>query len=202
MSLDGPFSAGKQASGAQSAVFSTGGRTRSFTGESRDDPSSPFAALPKEAWMYLHIGQNELIPEKRIIGIFDLDKVTCGKRGREYLKAAGDAGVALDLSGDLPRSIVVCDHPTTPRSSISLSSPPPRWRGGRAPTAWSCNTCGRTPNSRRPKDPIFWNTPGAGRSGPDSDPGRLCPPHSQKGAFFHGRKRDSQPHCGGRGKRV
>ena len=24
--------------------------------------------------MYLHIGQNEIIPERRIIGIFDLDK--------------------------------------------------------------------------------------------------------------------------------
>ena len=61
--------------------------------------------------MYLHIGQNELLPDRRIIGIFDLDHVTWGKRGREYLSAAEAEGVVLDVSGDIPKSFVVCDHP-------------------------------------------------------------------------------------------
>ena len=38
--------------------------------------------------MYLHIGGNEILPEKRIIGVFDLDQCTCGKRGQEYLRLA------------------------------------------------------------------------------------------------------------------
>ena len=46
--------------------------------------------------MYLHIGQNEIIPDRRIIGIFDLDKCSYGKRTREYLAAAEKEGVVLD----------------------------------------------------------------------------------------------------------
>lgn len=61
--------------------------------------------------MYLHIGQNELLPEKRIIGVFDLDKAGYSKRAREYLSAAEREGVVLDISGDIPKSFVVCDHP-------------------------------------------------------------------------------------------
>lgn len=61
--------------------------------------------------MYLHLGQNEIVFHSRIIGIFDLDKCGYGKRTREYLAAAEKEGVVLDVSGDLPRSFVVCDHP-------------------------------------------------------------------------------------------
>ena len=61
--------------------------------------------------MYLHIGQNEILPEKRIIGIFDLDKCSYEKRTRDYLAAAEKEGVVLDASGQLPRSFLVCDHP-------------------------------------------------------------------------------------------
>ena len=61
--------------------------------------------------MYLHIGQNEIVPKQRIIGIFDLDKCSYEKRTREYLSRAEEEGVVLDASGALPRSFVVCDHP-------------------------------------------------------------------------------------------
>ena len=60
--------------------------------------------------MYLHLGQGEIIPKRRIIGIFDLDKCSYEKRTRDYLAAAEKNGVVLDISGDLPRSFVVCDH--------------------------------------------------------------------------------------------
>ena len=61
--------------------------------------------------MYLHLGQNEIVPEQRVIGIFDLDKCSYEKRTRDYLAAAEKEGVVLDVSGQLPRSFVVCDHP-------------------------------------------------------------------------------------------
>ena len=61
--------------------------------------------------MYLHIGQNEIIPDRRIIGILDLDKCSYEKRTRDYLSAAEQEGVVLDVSGELPKSFVVCDHP-------------------------------------------------------------------------------------------
>ena len=37
---------------------------------------------------YLHIGQNAMLPEKRIIGIFDLDITSQSKRTREFLEKA------------------------------------------------------------------------------------------------------------------
>lgn len=65
--------------------------------------------------MYLHLGQNEVVPSRRIIGVFDLDKCSYEKRTREFLAAAEREGVVLSLSSDLPRSFVVCDHPYHPQ---------------------------------------------------------------------------------------
>ncbi len=65
--------------------------------------------------MYLHIGQNELIPERRIIGIFDLDKAAYDRRARAFLSKAEKDGVVLDISGEIPKSFVVCDHPYHPQ---------------------------------------------------------------------------------------
>ena len=61
--------------------------------------------------MYLHLGQNEIVSDHRIIGIFDLDKCSYSKRTRDFLSAADKEGVVLDVSGDIPKSFVVCDHP-------------------------------------------------------------------------------------------
>ena len=65
--------------------------------------------------MYLHLGQNEIVSDHRVIGIFDLDKCSYGKRTRDYLAAAEQEGVVLDISGDIPKSFVVCDHPYHPQ---------------------------------------------------------------------------------------
>ena len=67
--------------------------------------------LERRDTVYLHLGQNEIVPDHRIIGIFDLDKCSYEKRTREYLTRAEKDGVVLDVSGDLPKSFVVCDHP-------------------------------------------------------------------------------------------
>ena len=79
--------------------------------------------------MYLHLGQNEIIPQRRIIGIFDLDKCSYEKRTRDYLAAAEKEGVVLDVSGDLPRSFVLADSRwgepvvyVSPLSSATLSA--------------------------------------------------------------------------------
>ena len=61
--------------------------------------------------MYLHLGQNEIVLDQRIIGSFDLDKCSTSRRTRDYLALAEEEGVVLDVSGDLPKSFVVCDHP-------------------------------------------------------------------------------------------
>ena len=60
---------------------------------------------------YLHIGQNAMLPEKRIIGIFDLDITSQSKRTREFLEKAEREGVVVSVTEDIPKSFLVCDHP-------------------------------------------------------------------------------------------
>ena len=84
--------------------------------------------------MYLYIGQNELLPEERIVGVFDMDTCTAGARAREFLRRAQEAGEVLDVSGELPRSFVVCTHPYHEQvaylSQLSPATLKRRWEQG------------------------------------------------------------------------
>ena len=75
---------------------------------------------------YLHLGQSQIVPGHRVIGIFDLDKCSTSKRTRDYLAAAEEEGVVLDVSGDIPKSFVLCDHPYHPQivylSQLNIST--------------------------------------------------------------------------------
>ena len=59
--------------------------------------------------MYLHIGQNEILPDRRVIGIFDLDTTSPGLITHEFLARAEKEGAVVDLSDDLPKSFIVTD---------------------------------------------------------------------------------------------
>ena len=56
--------------------------------------------------MYLHLGQNEVIAEHRIIGIFDLDNTSTSKRTREFLNRAEREGEVIPCD-DLPKSFIL-----------------------------------------------------------------------------------------------
>jgi len=60
--------------------------------------------------MYLHLGQNVIIPTKNIVGIFDLNNTTVSKKTREYLNRAEKNGHIIYVNRDLPRSFVVCEY--------------------------------------------------------------------------------------------
>ena len=60
---------------------------------------------------YLHIGQNVMLEEKHIIGIFDLDNTSTSKHTRAFLKQAEEDGVVISACEDIPKSFLVCDHP-------------------------------------------------------------------------------------------
>ena len=57
--------------------------------------------------MYLHVGQNVVIPETDIIGIFDLDNTTGSNITRKFLNDAEKAGRVINVSDELPRSFIV-----------------------------------------------------------------------------------------------
>ena len=59
--------------------------------------------------MYLHIGEDTLITDKEIIGIFDMDTSTVNKATRDYLKKAETDKRVIYVNYDLPKCFVVTD---------------------------------------------------------------------------------------------
>jgi len=57
--------------------------------------------------MYLHLGQNVVVPETDVIGIFDLDNTTGSIITRKFLSDAERNGCVVNVSDELPRSFVV-----------------------------------------------------------------------------------------------
>ena len=57
--------------------------------------------------MYLHLGQNVMVRDGDILGIFDLDNTSWSFRTRRFLERAEREGRVAALGDDLPRSFVL-----------------------------------------------------------------------------------------------
>ncbi len=57
--------------------------------------------------MYLHVGNNKVIREKDIIGIFDMDNSTISHITRKYLSEAEKEQRMIIASGDIPKSFIL-----------------------------------------------------------------------------------------------
>ena len=76
--------------------------------------------------MYLHMGQDFIVREQEIIGIFDIDTTSTCKRTREFLERAENEGAVVSMSNDIPKSFIVTDFPyetvyLSPSSSAALA---------------------------------------------------------------------------------
>lgn len=60
--------------------------------------------------MYLYLGSDVVIPEKEVLGIFDIEKVTVDRYMKDYLSACQKRGKIYYVSLDMPKSIIVCDE--------------------------------------------------------------------------------------------
>jgi len=58
--------------------------------------------------MYLHLGQSVIVPQRQILGIFDLDNSSWSYHTRAFLEQAERDGRVVSLCDDLPRSFVLC----------------------------------------------------------------------------------------------
>ncbi len=58
--------------------------------------------------MYLHIGQDTVVREQDIVGIFDMDNTTVSRTTREFLNRAEREGRVSYVNYELPKSFVVC----------------------------------------------------------------------------------------------
>ena len=57
--------------------------------------------------MFLHLGKDIIIPDKSVIGIFDLDTSTTSRHTRAFLHAAEADGNVINVSQELPKSAVL-----------------------------------------------------------------------------------------------
>lgn len=70
--------------------------------------------------MYLHLGNDFIVNEKDIIGIFDLEKSSVSKYTRDYLSEATKQKRVINCTLELPKSfIVTLDEDLTERVYIS-----------------------------------------------------------------------------------
>ena len=60
--------------------------------------------------MFIHLGENSVISDKEIIGIFDMDTSTVNKATRDYLTLAEKSGRVEYVNYDLPKSFIVTDN--------------------------------------------------------------------------------------------
>ena len=72
--------------------------------------------------MYLHLGQDTVVRDCDIIGIFDLDITTQSIRTRHYLNTAEKRGEVRYVTEDLPKSFVVAGQRASQRVYISQLS--------------------------------------------------------------------------------
>lgn len=72
--------------------------------------------------MYLHLGQNTVVRDREIIGIFDLDITSQSPRTRRYLNTAEKRGEVVAVTEELPKSFVVTGRRGRQRVFISQLS--------------------------------------------------------------------------------
>ena len=71
--------------------------------------------------MFLHLGENVVVPIKDIIGIFDMDNATVSRHTRKYLNCAEKKKEVITVSYELPKSFIVCAKKKSKRKKIYIS---------------------------------------------------------------------------------
>ena len=72
--------------------------------------------------MYLHLGQETLVKEKDIIGIFDIENTTVSKNTRRFLNLSEKRKEVINVSYEMPKSFIVCSNNKKTKVYISQIS--------------------------------------------------------------------------------
>lgn len=59
--------------------------------------------------MFLHLGENVVVPKKDIIGIFDLETTTYSSDTSSFLRMAEEDGFVERISKEKPKSFVIAE---------------------------------------------------------------------------------------------
>lgn len=60
--------------------------------------------------MFIHIGDNTIVPVKSIVGIFDLEGTTITGFTREFLRIAEEEGFVRTVSERMPKSFLITEQ--------------------------------------------------------------------------------------------
>lgn len=85
--------------------------------------------------MYLHLGQDYIVPLQSVVAVFDMDTATASKRTARLLSRLQDEGRIIELYEDLPRAGVLCD--TALGETLYLTSLSPQALQRRAEKAYA-----------------------------------------------------------------
>ena len=72
--------------------------------------------------MFLHIGKNESIYNRDIIGIFDMEGATLSDITKEFLKKRQESFALINISNDLPKSFTLTYDGMETKAYLSGSS--------------------------------------------------------------------------------
>ncbi len=73
--------------------------------------------------MYLHMGQELVVRQKNIIGVFDIENTTISGTTRHFLQQAEKSGEIQYVTYDLPKSFTVCSPPKGVGKQTVIISP-------------------------------------------------------------------------------
>ncbi|MDD4124621.1 MAG: DUF370 domain-containing protein [Eubacteriales bacterium] len=73
--------------------------------------------------MFLHLGKNESVREKEVVGIFDMETATLSRETRSFLKRMQNELKTVSLCDDIPKTFVLCDNSYTDTVYITQLSP-------------------------------------------------------------------------------
>ena len=70
----------------------------------------------------MHLGKNETVPDREVIGIFDIEKTTGSEITKTFLKTMEDSYKTVNLATDLPEAFVLSDNIYTDRVYLTALS--------------------------------------------------------------------------------
>ena len=71
--------------------------------------------------MYFHLGQDYILNDRDVIGIFDMDTTTVSARTRKFLRLAESEGAVIDLGASCPKASSSPIGPARPRCTPARS---------------------------------------------------------------------------------
>ena len=71
--------------------------------------------------MYLHLGEETVVKEKDIIGIFDIENTSVSKHTKDFLASSEKKGRIINVSYEMPKSFIVCNENKNSREKVYIS---------------------------------------------------------------------------------